>query len=88
MDIYEELRKYNIKVEVYDPRADIEEVKNEYAIDMLTSLSGNEKKYQGLVLAVAHKEFSILNLDSLLATTSVVYDVKGILPMEKTDARL
>ena len=88
VDIYEELRKYNIKVEVYDPRADIEEVKNEYAIDMLTSLSGNEKKYQGLVLAVAHKEFSILNLDSLLATTSVVYDVKGILPMEKTDARL
>jgi len=88
VDIYAELRKYNIQVDVYDPRADNEEVKHAYGIDMLVSLDSNGKKYQGLVLAVAHSDFAALEVEDYLSDISVIYDVKGALPMGKADARL
>lgn len=85
IDIYNELLTYDIKVDVYDPWAEAEEVKHEYGISMVDEPAHD---YDAVVLAVAHKEFLELNLRSFTNEKGVVYDVKAILPKESVDARL
>jgi UDP-N-acetyl-D-galactosamine dehydrogenase len=86
IDIISELNQFSCKVDVYDPWADIEEVKEEYNIDLLASLETSDlQNYEGIVLAVGHKKFLSMNLE---ANSNLVYDVKGILNKEKVSARL
>jgi UDP-N-acetyl-D-galactosamine dehydrogenase len=85
IDIYNELLNFDIKVDVYDPWVDPNEVKHEYGIDVICDLP--DSQFEAVILAVAHKEF--LNLDvRSFAPSGVVYDVKGILPKEMIDSRL
>lgn len=85
IDIYNELRNFDINVEVYDPWANIEEVKHEYGIEISNSLPN--ENFAAIILAVAHKEF--LNLDIRSLTPSgVIFDVKGMLPKNIIDSRL
>ena len=86
-DVVRVLKDYGINVSVYDPWARPEEVRKEYGIDLAVSLSGN-KKYDAVVLAVAHKEFMTLDIPSLVKENHVVYDVKGCLNPEWVDDRL
>jgi UDP-N-acetyl-D-galactosamine dehydrogenase len=58
IDIVKELQQFNIKVDVYDPHADKHEVTEEYGIELTEKLNDN---YEGIVLAVSHKEFLQLN---------------------------
>lgn len=87
IDIYQELRSFDINVDVYDPWASAEEVKHEYGIDIV---SGNNmpdlQQYSAVIVAVAHKEFLKLNIKK--SDNLVVYDVKSKLPKENVDARL
>ena len=87
IDIYKELRNFEMQVDIYDPWAQIEEVAQEYGIQLLNS---NQlpliSEYSAVVLAVAHKQFSKLKLEK--SEKLVVYDVKGILPKSAVDARL
>jgi UDP-N-acetyl-D-galactosamine dehydrogenase len=76
-DIIKELRSYGVKVDVVDPHADSEEVKHEYGF----TLSKISKGYDGVIVAVNHKEY--LKLDekyfkSLISSKGVLVDVKGI----------
>lgn len=88
VDIYNTLNEYTTNITIYDPWANAEAVKCEYNIDIIKSLSANEK-YDAIILAVAHKEFAELNLPTLKRDdTSVIYDVKGILPRDIIDDRL
>ncbi len=78
-DVINELDDFNIYVDVIDPGAGIQEVKEEYGIDLKEKPSG---KYDAIILAVSHKEYS--NLDesffaSLLNKDGIIVDVKGIL---------
>ncbi|MBM3168390.1 MAG: nucleotide sugar dehydrogenase [Bacteroidetes bacterium] len=87
IDIYHELRTFDMNVEVYDPWANPEEVKAEYGISIL----GGEKfpkleEYAAIVLAVAHSQFSSLPVSK--NSSQVIYDVKGFLNKEMVDARL
>ena len=85
IDIYNELKNFDINVEVYDPWANVQEVQQEYGI--IISNSFPCQNYAAIILAVAHKEF--LNLDLRLSTPNgVIFDVKGILPKEIIDSRL
>lgn len=86
-DVVRVLKDYGINVSVYDPWARPEEVRKEYGIDLTVSLSDN-KKYDAVVLAVAHKEFMTLDIPSLVKENHVVYDVKGCLNPEWVDDRL
>ncbi len=89
VDIYDSLKGYGVSVDVYDPWVSKDEVKNEYGIEVITSLT--DKKYDGVVLAVGHDEFKSWNEDyisSLLADDSVVYDLKYVLPVNSVDMRL
>jgi UDP-N-acetyl-D-galactosamine dehydrogenase len=84
IDIINELKSYSVEPIIYDPWASIEEVKHEYGIEIHNTLpAGN---FQATILAVAHNEFANLSIEK--SNDKVVYDVKGILPLNKVDARL
>jgi UDP-N-acetyl-D-galactosamine dehydrogenase len=85
IDIYNELRNFDIEVDVYDPWANPKEVKHEYNIQISNSIPVG--KYSAIILAVAHKEFLNLDIRSF-APNGIVFDVKGILPKEIVDSRL
>lgn len=77
VDVINNLTSFGTKVTIYDPWANPEEVRHEYNLTTSTTLPS--KKYDAVVLTVAHKEYKDLNLKSLLNPNGVLYDVKGIL---------
>lgn len=85
IDIYNELSQFGLKVDVYDPWADKEEVRHEYGIDMADKPSG---AYDAIVLAVAHAEFLSLDYKKLKAESGVIFDTKAILDRALVDSRL
>jgi UDP-N-acetyl-D-galactosamine dehydrogenase len=85
IDIYQELVSYGIEVEVYDPQADVKQVEEEYGLRLIRSIDSG---YEAIVLAVAHKDFESLDWKKLRSQTSVIYDVKSILPKALVDGRL
>jgi UDP-N-acetyl-D-galactosamine dehydrogenase len=91
IDIYQELKNFDIQVDVYDPWANPKEVMHEYGIPITKTLHPThytlDPKYSAAVLAVSHKEFSNLNIRDLVGN-GIIYDVKGVLPKEQVDARL
>jgi UDP-N-acetyl-D-galactosamine dehydrogenase len=85
IDIYQELKNFDIQVDVFDPWANPEEVMHEYGITVVNEMP--KEQYSAAILAVSHKEFADLNIRSI-ANNGVVYDVKGVLSKELVDARL
>ena len=86
VDIYHTLEEYTSNITVYDPWAASEQVSHEYGIEVKNDIP--QEKYDAVILAVAHNEFSNLDIASLLNDNGVVYDVKGVLDRSITDARL
>ncbi|NUM30844.1 MAG: nucleotide sugar dehydrogenase [Bacteroidetes bacterium] len=84
IDIVNELKTYSVEPVVYDPRANAQEVKMEYGIEINNTYPTGD--FEAIILAVAHNEF--LNLPIEKSSKTVVYDVKAILPLNKVDARL
>lgn len=86
VDIYHTLREYTNNIDIYDPWANVEKVKSEYGIDIMSNLP--KKKYEAIILAVAHEQFKDIDFSDLKKDLSVIYDVKGILPRNIIDGRL
>lgn len=86
VDIYHTLSEYTNNITIYDPWANPENVKHEYGLDVVGSLSN--ELYDAVILAVAHKEFLDIDVQALVKGTGVVYDVKGVLPVSIVDCRL
>lgn len=88
VDIVHTLQDYTSRITVYDPWASADKVKREYGIDIVNTLDATAR-FDTVILAVAHREFSNIDVRSLLdSPNGVVYDVKGVLPREQVDARL
>jgi UDP-N-acetyl-D-galactosamine dehydrogenase len=86
IDIIKELQQFNIKIDVFDPYADQQEVSDEYGITLIDKIN---KTYSGIILAVSHKEFLELDLDQLKSSnSSVIFDTKAFLNRSLIDARL
>lgn len=85
VDVVRQLEDFGSQVIVYDPWANPEEVKHEYGLETTQTLP--EGPFEAIVLAVAHKEFMALDIDTLKMPQAVVYDVKGILG-NKANAKL
>jgi UDP-N-acetyl-D-galactosamine dehydrogenase len=85
IDIYNELRTYGIEIVVYDPWANPTEVFLEYGIELVNNMPNSN--YSAVLLAVAHKEFTVLDIRKF-AGDGVVYDVKGMLPKNMSVERL
>lgn len=76
-DIVKELKSYGVKVEVVDPHADSAELKHEYGF----SLSKVSKGYDGVIVAVSHKEYKKLDekyFTTLMGKKGVLVDIKGL----------
>jgi UDP-N-acetyl-D-galactosamine dehydrogenase len=85
-DVYHELKEFGLEVDAYDYEADPKEVKQEYGIHILDEI---KDKYDGILLAVSHKKFSMIDIESIkLDAKSIVYDLKGFLPRNQVDSRL
>ncbi|TPN89147.1 nucleotide sugar dehydrogenase [Aquimarina algicola] len=77
VDVINQLKDFGTNVTVFDPWASPEEVKHEYNLETINQLP--TEKYDAVVLTVAHKEFLDVDINSLLESNGVLYDVKGIL---------
>jgi len=87
IDIYQELKTYDINVDVYDPWANPAEVLHEYEIEIISgSQHPDLEEYSAIILAVSHKEFKLLNIKK--SHSKVIFDVKGFLSKDLVDARL
>jgi UDP-N-acetyl-D-glucosamine/UDP-N-acetyl-D-galactosamine dehydrogenase len=85
IDVISELKDFGCDVSIYDPWADAKEVVHEYGL----SLSQKpDEKYDAIVLAVAHKEFKGMDMESLKHEDSIVYDIKGFFDKTVSDKRL
>jgi UDP-N-acetyl-D-glucosamine/UDP-N-acetyl-D-galactosamine dehydrogenase len=85
-DVYAELKEFGLKVDAYDYEANSIEVKQEYGIDLIDEI---KEKYDGVLLAVAHNKFSMIDIQSLKKDSeSVVFDLKGFLPRNQVNSRL
>ena len=85
IDIYQELKNFDMNVDVFDPWANTAEVRQEYNLDICNTMP-NLRDYSAIILAVAHNEFKKLKLAK--SDKQVVFDVKGILLKELVDGRL
>ena len=78
-DVVNELKSFNVNVDVIDPYASSKQVNQEYGFPLTEKAQG---KYDGVVLAVNHEEY--LNFDenffsNLLHEGGILVDVKGIM---------
>jgi UDP-N-acetyl-D-galactosamine dehydrogenase len=80
IDVITNLREFGSQVVVFDPWADSDEVKEEYNINTVRFMP--QEKFDGIVLAVAHKEFLEIDFTKYLNPKGVIYDVKGVLKVE------
>jgi len=85
VDVISALEDYGIKVSLYDPWANPEEVLHEYGLT--TNTQPPKSTFDAVVLGVAHHEFLTLNLAALRNENSIVYDVKGVLG-DQADGKL
>ena len=86
VDIVKELEDFGTKVTVYDPCADPKEVFAEHGV--VSQKNQPDRKFDGIVLAVAHREFKDIDLKKLQKEASIIYDVKNYLSSEIVDKTL
>ncbi|MDB5012815.1 MAG: Vi polysaccharide biosynthesis protein VipA/TviB [Daejeonella sp.] len=85
IDIYSELKQFGLEVDVYDPWANKEQVKEEYGIELLDKA---EVKYDAIILAVSHQAFKEINMSAIKHNKTVVFDTKAVLNRDTVDGRL
>ena len=89
MDIVNELRRFDARVDVYDPWVDADDAHREYGLRPVKSPKAGG--YDAIVLAVGHDEFKALgvrNIRRWAKKIHVLYDVKYLFAAEQTDGRL
>ena len=86
-DIYTSLLKYNIVTKIYDPVANIAELKGLYSDAVISNLK-EDFKFDIIIIAVSHTKFLNLDIEKLSHTESVIFDVKALFPKSKGYLRL
>jgi UDP-N-acetyl-D-galactosamine dehydrogenase len=79
IDIVNELKSYQVHVDMIDPHADSDEMQHEYGVPLISNASND---YDAIIVAVNHKEYMGLNenyFKGLLKDGKGIFvDVKGI----------
>jgi UDP-N-acetyl-D-galactosamine dehydrogenase len=89
VDIVNELKRFNAKVDIYDPWADAAVAQREYGIRPIRMPKA--ACYDAIVLAVGHDEFKALGVRKIRGwakAAHVLYDVKYLFAPDQTDGRL
>ncbi len=77
-DVITELKEFGVTVDVVDPHASPDEIREEYEFELAGSIQG---PYHGIVVAVNHDEYASLDEDYFRSIThegAVFADLKGI----------
>ena len=86
-DIYNELVQFGIDVDVYDPVANSDIVKQDYNIDLVKA--PNFSDYESIIIAVAHDDFKKIDFKEIKKNKEcVIFDTKGFLDKDLVDGRL
>ncbi len=87
VDILNTLKSFYCNSIVYDPWADANAVKKEYGWNCV-NVTENIGDFDAIIMAVAHDSFRGLELNKLVKQNHVIYDVKGVLPVNGVDGHL
>jgi len=88
IEVIRNLEQCHANIDVYDPWADSNQTQKEFNIQLK---SPKEKSYDGIVLAVPHKQFyemGIETIQKLLKPEGVIFDLKGMFPQSEHNERL
>ncbi|MCF7792267.1 MAG: nucleotide sugar dehydrogenase [Victivallales bacterium] len=89
IDLVNELKDFGCHVKVYDPWANIGEVKEEYGIELSPKPNCDEKAdYDAVILSVSHEEFKDFDFSKFTKDNVVIYDIKSFLDKKIIDKRL
>ena len=89
VDIMERLTEYHADVDIWDPRVNIDEAREEYGVELITKPEPGA--YDALILAVAHDDFRQLGAAGVRALGKpehVLFDVKYLFGKDEVDGRL
>ncbi|MDX2202330.1 MAG: nucleotide sugar dehydrogenase [Hyphomicrobiaceae bacterium] len=89
-DLVRELQPFASAITIYDPHADPAEARHEYGIEITNECP--EGSFDGIILCVKHAEIVALGeawmRKHLASAQGFIYDLKEILPVSASDARL
>ncbi|MFK7747178.1 MAG: nucleotide sugar dehydrogenase [Kordia sp.] len=85
IDIVHELSEYGIEVEVFDDNVNASEVKKEYNIDLVSTISNDTR---AIILAVAHKSFNKIDVTPFFKAGCIIFDAKNFFPKPIVTERL
>ncbi|TAL87701.1 MAG: Vi polysaccharide biosynthesis UDP-N-acetylglucosamine C-6 dehydrogenase TviB [Rhodanobacter sp.] len=89
IDIVTALQGYNADVQIHDPWVDAAAAMHEYGVELIEAPPTGE--YDAVIVAVGHHQFAALGAEGIRAfgrPSSVLYDVKYVLPLAAVDGRL
>jgi len=89
VDVVRELLVYGARVEVYDPWVDADIAEHEYGLKPISRPRAGT--YDGIVLAVAHREFREMGIEKVRKfgrRNCVVFDIKHVFAADQVDGRL
>jgi UDP-N-acetyl-D-glucosamine/UDP-N-acetyl-D-galactosamine dehydrogenase len=86
VDVINSLESYGVNITVFDPLANEKEVLKEFGLKIEKFIP--KRKFDSIVLAVAHDEFLNLEYLNLRKKSSIIYDVKNILNKSIKDKSL
>ena len=61
IDIIEELKEYNVELDIHDPWVDSSAAQEKYGINMVRS--PQKGTYDGIIIAVAHNQFTEMSAE-------------------------
>ena len=88
-NVINKLKKFKCKLDLYDPWANKFEIKNVYNNYPILKLY--EKKYDSVIIAVAHEKFKVLGMESikkLCKKNHIIYDLKSLFSKDDDIIRL
>lgn len=83
-DVVHALKDFSVNVDVVDPHATSEEVESEYGFSLIDAPN---KKYEAVIVAVAHEEYKILKADyfkSISVGQPILVDLKNLYSADMT----
>lgn len=89
VDIVNELKDYNMQVDVIDPWCDKVQAKDLYDIDLVDTPKHDH--YDAIILTVGHKQFKALGVENIkqwCKKEHFIYDLKYLLDKNDVDLRL
>ncbi len=86
VDVVHGLQEFGCHVDIFDPWAAPEEVRKYYGLESTKEIP--DENFDAIILAVSHKEFFNLDIGKYKSETTVIFDIKGILPSDQVDERL